>query len=102
MTVVDATNVERSARHPLLVRAGAAGVPSIAIVLDLPPATILARNAGRTGRIVDELVVRRHLARLRRSLDDPERSLRTEGFRQVVVLVDPLELDALTIVRRRA
>ena len=74
-------------------------MPAIAIVLDLPPATVLARNAGRSGRIVDELVVRRHLARLRRSLDGPGSRLRDEGFGRVVVLLDPVELDDLTIVR---
>lgn len=102
LTVVDATNVERSARQALLVRAGAAGVPAIAIVLDLPQATIFARNAGRSSRIVDERVVRRHLERLRHSLDGPAAHLRDEGFRQIVILRDPLELDEVRIVRRPA
>jgi Predicted kinase len=102
LTVVDATNIERSARQGLLVRAGAAGLPAIAIVLDLPPATILARNAGRSSRIVDERVVRRHLERLRQSLDGPGARLRDEGFLQIVVLRDPLELDGVRIVRRPA
>jgi protein phosphatase len=102
LTVVDATNVERSARQALLVRAGAAGLPAIAIVLDLPPATVFARNAGRSSRIVDELVVQRHLRRLRRSLDGPTSHLRDEGFRQIVILGDPLDLDEFTIVRRPA
>lgn len=102
LTVVDATNVERSARQALLGRAEAAGLPAIAIVLDLPPATIFARNAGRSSRVVDELVVRRHLGRLRHSLDGPAARLRDEGFRQIVVLRDPLELDEVRIVRRPA
>lgn len=102
LTVVDATNVERWARQALLVRAGAAGLPAIAIVLDLPPATVLARNAGRSNRIVDELVVQRHLQRLRHSLDGPAPHLLGEGFRQIVILRDPLELDELRIVRRAA
>jgi predicted kinase len=102
LTVVDATNVERSSRRALLARAAAAGVPAIAIVLDLPPATILARNAARSGRIVDEGVVRRHLARLRDSLEGVTRPLDSEGFQRVVVLRDPLDVDALRIVRRRA
>ncbi len=102
LTVVDATNVERSARQALLVRAGAAGLPAIAIVLDLPPATVFARNTGRSGRIVDERVVRRHLERLRHSLDNPGARLRDEGFRQVVVLCDPLALDEVRIVRQPA
>jgi predicted kinase len=98
LTVVDATNVERSARRALLARAAGAGLPAVAIVL--APATVLARNAGRTGRIVEEAVVQRHLARLRRTLDDPRSYLRDEGFQQVVIVLDPVELDGLEIVRR--
>jgi protein phosphatase len=102
LTVVDATNVERSARRALLVRARAAGLPSIAVVLDLPPTTVLERNAGRAGRVVDERVVRRHLGRLRASLDGSGPGLRAEGFSQVVVLRDPAAIDRVTIVRRNA
>jgi protein phosphatase len=102
LTVVDATNVERSARRALLARARVAGMPVIAIVLDLPPATILGRNASRPGRTVGEHVVRRHLERLRRSLDGPDGLLRDEGFHQVVVLRDPREVDEVRIVRRPA
>lgn len=102
LTVVDATNVQRSARHALLVRAAIAGVPTVAIVLDLPPATILDRNATRASRNVDERVVRRHLERLRDSLDGPGGRLPDEGFGRVVILRDPRQVDDLTIVRRPA
>lgn len=100
LTVVDATNVERSARRGLLRRAAAAGLPAVAIVLDLPMATILARNSGRQARVVDERVVRRHLARLRESLDGPGGPFAGEGFLRVVVLRDPLEVDSLRILRQ--
>jgi predicted kinase len=99
LTVVDATNLERAARRALLTRARAAGVPAIAIVLDLPPAVVLARNAARPGRVVDASVVDRHLAGLRATLDGGAGSLRSEGFARAVVLRDPLELDAVRIVR---
>jgi protein phosphatase len=102
LTVVDATNVQRSARRALLVRAGVAGLPAVAIVFDLPPATILRRNAGRASRIVAEHVVRRHLERLRHSLDGREANLGDEGFHRVIVLRDPGEVDGLRIVRRPA
>jgi predicted kinase len=102
LTVVDATNLERSGRQALVVRAGAAGLPAIAIVLDLAPATVFARNAGRSDRIVDELVVQRQLQRLRHSLDGRAAHLTGEGFRQIVILRDPLELDELRILRRPA
>lgn len=101
LTVVDATNVERSARRALLSRAEAANVPAVAIVFDLPPAVIVARNAGRQARVVDEGVVRRHIARLRASLDGAAPPLDGEGFLRVLVLRDPLAMAAVAIRRRR-
>lgn len=101
LTVVDATNVERAARRALLARSRAAGVSAVAIVLDLPAAIVLARNAARAERVVDELAVRHHLARLRSTLDGPSDSLRAEGFAQVVVVHDLREFDAINVVRIR-
>ncbi len=100
LTVVDATNVERAARRSLLARAVAAGVPAVALVLDLPPAVILARNAGRRARVVDEAVIQRHLARLRESLGEARSPLDGEGFLRVVVLRDPRDVDGLTVRRQ--
>jgi hypothetical protein len=73
----------------------------MAFVLDLPADTVLARNAARRPRTVDEAVVRRHLARLRASLDGPDPAIQREGFTQIVVLRDPAELDLVRIRRRR-
>ena len=101
LTVVDATNVERSARRALLARARAAGLPAVAIVLDLPPAVVLARNAGRAERVVPEPAVISHLARLRSTLDGPGTGLHAEGFDQVVMVRDPLELASISVVRLR-
>jgi protein phosphatase len=101
LTVVDATNVEPSARRALLARAAVADVPAIAIVLDLPAATILARNASRTARVVDERIVLRHLGRLRASLDGLAPILDAEGFQEVVVFRDPVAVDAIRVVRRQ-
>lgn len=100
LTVVDATSVESASRRALLARAAAAGVPATAIVLDLPSETVLARNATRRPRVVDEAVVRHHLARLRASLDGPAPPLLREGFAQVVVLRDATEVDRVRIRRR--
>jgi protein phosphatase len=100
LTVVDATSVESSSRRALLARAAAAGVPATAIVLDLPVEIVLARNAARRPRVVDEDVVRHHLARLRTSLDGPAPQLEREGFAQVVVLRDPADIDSVRIRRR--
>lgn len=99
LTVVDATNVERAARRALLARSRAAGVTAVAIVLDLPAAVVLARNAARAGRVVDELAVRHHLSQMRSTLDGPRAGLRAEGFAQVLVVREPLELDSVTLVR---
>jgi protein phosphatase len=98
LTVVDATNVESTARRTLVGLATTAGVASIAIVLDLPEPVVLARNAARSGRVVDEVVVRRHLSRLRRSVDE-EGVLHAEGFASFAIIRDPLELDQLTVIR---
>ena len=100
--VVDATSIEPSARRALLARAAAAGIPASAIVLDLPAATVIARNAARPARVVDMAVVRRQLDRLRASLDGPDPALWREGFAQIVVLHDPAEVDLVTIRRRSA
>jgi len=99
LTVVDATNLEPAARRALLQRSNAAGVPAVAIVLDLPEVIVLARNAARIHRVVDEAVVRNHLAHLRAVIDRPATGLLVEGFASVVVLHDPLELEELTVVR---
>ncbi|MBI3748154.1 MAG: AAA family ATPase [Chloroflexi bacterium] len=100
LTVIDATNLERPARREILLRAAAAGVPAIAIVLDLPPAVILARNAGRSSRAVGESVVLRHLARLRASLDRPAPPFDGEGFERVILLRDPAEVDSIAVLRQ--
>jgi len=93
--VVDATNVTARARRTLLRRSAAAGIPAIAIVLDLPGRLVLARNASRGPAAVPEDAVRRQLADLRRSL--PVASLQAEGFARVVRLSDPAEVDAFRV-----
>src|SRR5918993_706697 len=98
VTVVDATSVERASRRALLALAAAAGVPATAVILDLPAATVLARNSARP-RVVDENVVRHHLARVRAILAGPVPPILLEGFAQVVVLHDPGEVDRVTIRR---
>jgi predicted kinase len=94
-TVVDATNVTSYARRTLVRRAAAHGIAAVAIVLDLDPTTVLARNATRHGRIVPIAAVERQLADLERSLR--RRSLDAEGFAVVHVLRTPRDVDALAI-----
>jgi protein phosphatase len=100
LVVVDATNVESAARRALVSRAAAARIPAVAIVLALPAALVAARNTGRTGRVVDQSVVDRHLRRLETALADDR--LRREGFAAVHVVTSAAELDALRIERQPA
>jgi predicted kinase len=93
--VVDATNVTSYARRSLVRRAAAHGIAAVAIVLALEPATVLARNATRGGRIVPLAAVERQLADLERSLR--RHSLGAEGFAAVHILRTPHEVDALTV-----
>lgn len=99
LSVADATNLERSARRALLQHAARTGLPSVAVVFDLPADLVLARNAARAVRVVDETVVREHLALVRALLDGPVAAFESEGFSLVVVVRDSLELDATHVTR---
>jgi predicted kinase len=74
-------------------------VPAVSIVLDLPPALVLARNATRPGRIVPEEAVRRQLAELARSLRRGD--LDGDGFAAIHRLETAAELDAVGLVVAR-
>ena len=97
LVVVDATNVEATARRALVSRAAAVGVPAVAIVLALPAPIVAARNAARLGRIVDQAVVDRHLRRLAAAISTGQ--LEREGFQAVRVLLTPADIDELRITR---
>ncbi len=92
VTVVDATNVQRTARESLVALAREHHVLPVAIVLDLPESLCQERVAA--GRGFGPHVVRRQRADLRRSL----RGLGREGFRRVHVLRSVEEVDAARIV----
>jgi protein phosphatase len=94
--VVDATNVTTAARRGLLKLAAGAGRPAVAIILDVPLEVCLERNLRRSGRTVDESVVRRQHADFRRSLG----SIPEEGFASVFMLGHEVP-DALTVIRER-
>jgi protein phosphatase len=102
LTVVDATNIDGRARRALLRRAARHRVPAVAIVFDLPGALVLARNAARSGRVVDPVVVSDHLARLRRLVE--LRTLEAEGYQAAYRIGTPGELDRAIVrrVKRRA
>jgi protein phosphatase len=96
LSVVDATNLERHARRSLTSRARAAGVPTVAIVFDLPADVVLGRNAGRLRRVGED-VVQRHLASLRTAIDRGH--IEAERFDVLVRIRLPGEVDAVEIVR---
>jgi protein phosphatase len=96
LSVVDATNLERHARIALVRRAREAGLPTVAIILDVPLPTALARNRLRLGRRVADEVVALHRAQLDEVL--ALGTLATEGHVLVAVL-DPAEIERVTIVR---
>ncbi len=77
LTVIDATNVQREARRPLVELARRFHVLPVAIVLDLPERISLERNRARPDRQVGPHVVRRQRDQLRQGLG----GLQREGFR---------------------
>ncbi|GAA1293637.1 polynucleotide kinase-phosphatase [Pseudonocardia aurantiaca] len=93
VTVVDATNVQRESRAPLVALAREHDVLPVAIVLDLPEALCRERNDARPDREFGSHVIRRQRGELHRSL----RNLAKEGFRRVHVLRTPEEVEAATI-----
>jgi protein phosphatase len=95
LTVVDATNVQRESRRPLIQLAREHDLFPVAIVLDLPEELCRERNAGRPDRDFGDHVVRQQRSQLRRSM----RGLQREGFRRVWTLRTQEEVDRVTIER---
>ena len=96
LVVVDATNVQKEARKPLVALAREHDVLAVAIVLDLPEAVCRERNRSRPDRDFGPHVVRNQVRGLHRSL----RGLKREGFRHVAVLSSPEEVDTAIVGRR--
>jgi protein phosphatase len=97
LTVVDATNVQREARAPLVELARAHDVLPVAIVLDMPERVCAERNAARPDRDFGRHVLRRQRQQLRRSI----KGLQREGFRRAFVLRSPEEVEAAEVQRDR-
>jgi len=96
IVVVDATNVQVSARKPLIELARQYHVMPVAIVIDVPEEECHRRNAARPDRQFGEHVVRRQAQDLRRSI----RNLQREGFRYVYHLKGA-DIDNAEIIRER-
>ena len=96
LTVIDATNLKRAARRPLLDLAARASVDTIAIVFENSLDVLLANNESRLGRVVPTEAVMEQAARLARIIP----SLETEGYRSIYRLDQSSVTDA--VVERRA
>ncbi len=94
-TVVDATNVQREARKPLVELAKAHDLFPVAIVLDPPESVCLERNSSRADRAFGAHVVRRQRTQLHRSI----KHLKREGFRNVWVLDSLEEISVVEVTR---
>jgi protein phosphatase len=101
LTVIDATNVQRTARRGLLALAKKAAqkpAPATAIVLNLPAAICLARNQSRPDRSVSREVIEKQAEDLLNSLP----GLAAEGFERVYVLDNTGDIDSARVLRERS
>jgi protein phosphatase len=96
LTVVDATNVQREARKPLIELAKQHDLFPVAVVLDMPEKVCQERNRTRPDRDFGPHVVRRQRSQLRKSL----KGLQREGFRRVWVLRTPEDAEAAEVARK--
>jgi protein phosphatase len=95
LTVIDATNVQRTARRSLLALAAQNSLPATAIVFNLPLAICLERNQARPSRRVSPEVVEKQVADLLDSLP----GLTGEGFKDLYVMDNPEDIDSVTVRR---
>ena len=96
-TVIDATNLQSSARRRVLDLAKEQNVHSVAIVLNLPEKILMERNAARPDRGYPARVIKKHVTDLRQSIH----KLKKEGFRFVYVLNSVDEINNVDIVRTK-
>lgn len=96
LTVVDATNVQKESRKPLVDLAKAHHCLPVAIVLNLPEQVCLERNKKRPDRDFGPHVIRRQSQQLNKSI----RNLKDEGFRHIFILKNEAEIEAVTEIKR--
>jgi protein phosphatase len=95
LTVVDATNVQKESRQPLIALARKYHALPIAIVLKISERICLDRNQQRRDRTIPPYVLRQQGMHLRRSLG----SLKEEGFAKVHIFDNVEALDNIKIKR---
>jgi protein phosphatase len=84
LAVIDATNVQQSARAKIVSLAKKHDIFSVAIVLNTPEKVCIERSRNRTDRNIGEHIIKRHCTDLKKSL----RHLKKEGFRYIHVIDD--------------
>jgi len=97
LVVIDATNVQKTARDKIIGLAKEQDCLAVAIVLDLDPELCLERNKLRANRRLGPRVIASHARDLRQSMG----RLQREGFRHVFVLKSPEEVERAQIVREK-
>jgi protein phosphatase len=96
LTVVDATNVQHTLRAQLVSLAKKHYCQPVAIVFNLPETLCQEWNRQRPGRTVPPAVVHEQSEQMRRSIGE----LTREGFRSIIVLAAPEEIDQAIIDRQ--
>lgn len=97
LTVIDATNIQQSARKQVIDLAREQNVHAAAIVLNIPEEIMQQRNKARPERNFPERVIRQHCRDVKRSI----RGLKREGFRFVYVINSLEQLENTEIVRTK-
>ncbi len=96
LTVVDATNVDPASRAQLVAIAREYHFLPAAIVFKVPESLCYERNVSRPDRDFGPQVIKRQMNLLKRGL----RSLKTEGFRNIIYLKSEEEVDAVEGIER--
>lgn len=96
LTVVDATNVQREARAPLVRLAREFHVLPVAIVINPPEKVLIERHGQRADRNFGLHVISQQNQNLRRSI----KGLQKEGFRHVFVLDSLEQIESAEIERQ--
>jgi protein phosphatase len=95
LTVVDATNVQKDARKPLIAIARQYHCLPVAVVFNFPEKVCIERNRQRQDRNFGAHVIRQQRSQMRGSL----KGLKREGFRHIYTLDAEQTANAATIVR---
>ncbi|QEC77675.1 polynucleotide kinase-phosphatase [Mucilaginibacter ginsenosidivorax] len=96
LTVIDATNVQEEARRDWVKLAKEYHCLPVAIILNMPEKVCATRNALRPDRNFGAHVIPQHISQLKRSF----KKLKYEGFRNIIELRSPEEVDAITGIVR--